>query len=505
MTFITILIIVVFVVGYALIALESATHINKAAVALLMCVACWTLYMIHPADYLPGVTTDLLSSRINTIIEEHLGSISTTLFFLMGAMTIVEVVDQYGGFNFVRDTLKTQSKRGLLWRVVALTFILSAILDNMTTTIVMIMVLRKLVRDHSDRIIYASLIILAANAGGAFSPIGDVTTIMLWNVGSITAAGVIEELLIPSAISIFIPTLILQYKLHGALVEPDASTEETAASVLSGWQHKAVFVLGVGGLIFVPIFRYLTDLPPVCGHSACPCRSLDGDGAVLPPVETGQDSRRHGQAGQPTAGRVDMSTILFFLGILMTVACLEEVGVLTVVGQGLDHTFHGNHYLVTGFIGVLSSIVDNVPLVAGCIGMYPPARGGSLCRRRRVTATPGLLCGRRRIDTDHRQRRRRSGDGTGEDQLWMVRSSHLVGSPHRLSRWHRELLPPAHLRFLIFALSEDIPRRAEGQYAFWCLPSARAFSLFPPFTIEKTRCNGLFFGKLLYLCMGFQS
>ena len=163
-----------------------------------MCVACWTLYMVHPADYLPGVTTDLLSSRINTIIEEHLGSISTTLFFLMGAMTIVEVVDQYGGFNFVRDTLKTQSKRGLLWRVVALTFILSAILDNMTTTIVMIMVLRKLVRDHSDRIIYASLIILAANAGGAFSPIGDVTTIMLWNVGSITAAGVIEELLIPS-------------------------------------------------------------------------------------------------------------------------------------------------------------------------------------------------------------------------------------------------------------------------------------------------------------------
>ena len=209
MTFITILIIVVFVVGYALIALESATHINKAAVALLMCVACWTLYMVHPADYLPGVTTDLLSSRINTIIEEHLGSISTTLFFLMGAMTIVEVVDQYGGFNFVRDTLKTQSKRGLLWRVVALTFILSAILDNMTTTIVMIMVLRKLVRDHSDRIIYASLIILAANAGGAFSPIGDVTTIMLWNVGSITAAGVIEELLIPSAISIFIPTLFL--------------------------------------------------------------------------------------------------------------------------------------------------------------------------------------------------------------------------------------------------------------------------------------------------------
>ena len=331
MTFITILIIVVFVVGYALIALESATHINKAAVALLMCVACWTLYMVHPADYLPGVTTDLLSSRINTIIEEHLGSISTTLFFLMGAMTIVEVVDQYGGFNFVRDTLKTQSKRGLLWRVVALTFILSAILDNMTTTIVMIMVLRKLVRDHSDRIIYASLIILAANAGGAFSPIGDVTTIMLWNVGSITAAGVIEELLIPSAISIFIPTLILQYKLHGALVEPDASTEETAASVLSGWQHKAVFVLGVGGLIFVPIFRYLTDLPPFVGILLVLAVLWTVTELFFRLSKRAKTAGDMGKRVSQLLGRVDMSTILFFLGILMTVACLEEVSVLTVV------------------------------------------------------------------------------------------------------------------------------------------------------------------------------
>ena len=340
MTFITILIIVVFVVGYALIALESATHINKAAVALLMCVACWTLYMVHPADYLPGVTTDLLSSRINTIIEEHLGSIST-----------------YGGFNFVRDTLKTQSKRGLLWRVVALTFILSAILDNMTTTIVMIMVLRKLVRDHSDRIIYASLIILAANAGGAFSPIGDVTTIMLWNVGSITAAGVIEELLIPSAISIFIPTLILQYKLHGALVEPDASTEETAASVLSGWQHKAVFVLGVGGLIFVPIFRYLTDLPPFVGILLVLAVLWTVTELFFRLSKRAKTAGDMGKRVSQLLGRVDMSTI--------------------VVGQGLDHTFHGNHYLVTGFIGVLSSIVDNVPLVAGCIGMYPLQEAGA--------------------------------------------------------------------------------------------------------------------------------
>ena len=378
MTFITILIIVVFVVGYALIALESATHINKAAVALLMCVACWTLYMVHPADYLPGVTTDLLSSRINTIIEEHLGSISTTLFFLMGAMTIVEVVDQYGGFYFVRDTLKTQSKRGLLWRVVALTFILSAILDNMTTTIVMIMVLRKLVRDHSDRIIYASLIILAANAGGAFSPIGDVTTIMLWNVGSITAAGVIEELLIPSAISIFIPTLILQYKLHGALVEPDASTEETAASVLSGWQHKAVFVLGVGGLIFVPIFKAITHLPPFVGILLV-LGTLWTVTEVFYRHLRQQSNRSSMQKRVATLlSRIDLSTILFFLGILMAVACLEQTGVLVALGETLNDVFQGNHYLVTGVIGVLSSIVDNVPLVAGCMGMYPVAPTGDM-------------------------------------------------------------------------------------------------------------------------------
>ena len=479
MTFITILIIVVFVVGYALIALESATHINKAAVALLMCVACWTLYMIHPADYLPGVTTDLLSSRINTIIEEHLGSISTTLFFLMGAMTIVEVVDQYGGFNFVRDTLKTQSKRGLLWRVVALTFILSAILDNMTTTIVMIMVLRKLVRDHSDRIIYASLIILAANAGGAFSPIGDVTTIMLWNVGSITAAGVIEELLIPSAISIFIPTLILQYKLHGALVEPDASTEETAASVLSGWQHKAVFVLGVGGLIFVPIFRYLTDLPPFVGILLVLAVLWTVTELFFRLSKRAKTAGDMGKRVSQLLGRVDMSTILFFLGILMTVACLEEVPRPYLPWQPLPGD--GLHRRALQHRGQRAS--------RGWLHRHvPPARGGSLCRRWCVLATPGLLCWRGRIDTDHRQRRRRSGDGSGEDQLWMVRSSHLVGSPHRLSRWHRELLPPAHLCFLIFTLSEDIPRRAEGQYAFLVLAFRPAW-LFRLFSALHHRKN----------------
>ena len=376
MTTLTLLIIFVFVAGYVLIALESATHINKTAIALLMCVACWTLYIIHPAEYLPGLTADLLPSRINSVIENHLGNVSTTLFFLMGAMTIVEVVDQYGGFNFVRNALRTRSKRGLLWRVVALTFVLSAILDNMTTTIVMIMVLRKLVREHTDRIIYASLIILAANAGGAFSPVGDVTTIMLWNDGSISAAGVTKELLLPSAISIIIPTLILQYKLHGKLTSPADTSEQATASVLSRWQHKVVFVLGVGGLIFVPVFRYLTGLPPFVGILLVLSVLWVTTELFLRLSKCAKATGDMGKRVSQLLSRVDMSTILFFLGILMTVACLQEVGALAAAGKGLDTTFHGNHYLVTGLIGILSSIVDNVPLVAGCIGMYPMQEAG---------------------------------------------------------------------------------------------------------------------------------
>lgn len=376
MSVLTIAIIVVFIAGYALIALESVTKVNKAAIALLMFVVCWVLYMVHPETYQPGMGGEELATRVNAIIETHLGSTSTTLFFLMGAMTIVEIVDQNGGFNFVRETLKTRSKRKLLWRIVVLTFFLSAILDNMTTTIVMIMVLRKLVQEHKDRIIYASLVVLAANAGGAFSPIGDVTTIMLWNVGLITAAGVIKEVFLPSVVSIIVPALILQYSLKGELAEPDTSTANAEAQELSSWQRKAVFILGVGGLIFVPIFHSLTDLPPFVGillvlsvlwlvtelfYRSLPKARLAGG-----------TSKRVVNL----LGRVDMSTILFFLGILMTVACLEEIGVLSAVGRGLNVAFDGNHYLVTGLIGVLSSIVDNVPLVAGSMGMYPLQAAG---------------------------------------------------------------------------------------------------------------------------------
>lgn len=384
MTTLTILIVVAFVLGYACIATESLLKVNKAAIALLMFVACWTLYMFDPMQYLTaihGYTGDLsgMAAAVTSIIQEHLGDTSTTLFFLMGAMTIVEVVDQNGGFNWVRKVMKTKSKRALLWRIAFLTFILSAILDNLTTSIVMIMILRKLVTERNDRLIYASLVIIAANSGGAFSPIGDVTTIMLWNKGLITAVGVISEILVPSLISMVIPAFILQYHLKGELHMPEVKeSAETSAGDLTERQRKAVFWIGVGGLMFVPVFKSITHLPPFVGI-------LLVLGVLWTTTELFYSHLQHGHDTEGTQkrvtnllSRVDMSTILFFLGILMAVSCLAEVGVLTAMGDGLNTIFEGNHYLVTGIIGVLSSIVDNVPLVAGCMGMYPVAAAGDM-------------------------------------------------------------------------------------------------------------------------------
>lgn len=380
------MIVTVFVLGYAFIATESLTKINKAAIALLMLVGCWTLYMCDPSQFLQLMHPDFVATdhqqmmdKITTIIQEHLGDTSTTLFFLMGAMTIVEIVDQNGGFNWVRNVMKTKSKRALLWRIAFLTFILSAILDNLTTSIVMIMILRKLVSDHKDRIIYASLVIIAANSGGAFSPIGDVTTLMLWNKGLITALGVICEILIPSIISMVIPALIMQFMLKGDLDMP-ASNEAAEASVsdFSSAERKTVFVLGVGGLMFVPVFKAITGLPPFVGILLVLGVLWTATELFYRNLHRSADAEGTQKRVTKLLKRVDMSTILFFLGILMAVSCLAEVGVLQSLGEGLNVAFDGNHYMVTGIIGVLSSIVDNVPLVAGCMGMYPVAPTGDM-------------------------------------------------------------------------------------------------------------------------------
>lgn len=374
----TALIVIVFLIGYLFIALESVTKVNKAAIALLMFVACWTLYMMTPEAYLHGVPADKISLAVSDVIERHLGSTATTLFFLMGAMTIVELVDQNGGFNFVRDLVKTRSKRSLLWRIGFMTFFLSAILDNLTTSIVMIMILRKLVQNHQDRIIYASLVIIAANSGGAFSPIGDVTTIMLWNKGLITAAGVIKEVFVASVVSMVVPAYFLSLQLKGQLDEASGGHGEVVVSELTAGQRKTVFFLGVGGLIFVPVFKSITHLPPFVGVLL-----------VLGVLWTVTEIFYRNLKGKEEKGamqkrvtnmlsRIDMSTILFFLGILMAVSCLEEVGVLRQLGQTLNNVFEGNHYAVTGIIGIISSIIDNVPLVAGCMGMYPVAPTGDM-------------------------------------------------------------------------------------------------------------------------------
>ena len=372
MSTLTILIVVVFCIGY--IALESLTRVNKAAIALLMCVCCWTLLMMGPAAYYPEVAEGSVVHHIAEVIEHHLGDAAGTLFFLMGAMTIVEIVDSNGGFNFVRDAIKTRSKRKLMWRMVLMTFFLSAILDNLTTSIVMIMVLRKLVQSRVDRLIYAALVVISANSGGAFSPIGDVTTIMLWIKGVITTQGVITEIFVPSLVSMLVPAFILQYQLKGKF-DKSLNLPKAEVSRFTQGQRNVIFWLGVGGLCFVPVFKTLTHLPPFMGILL-----------VLGVLWTVTEIFHYNTAEDDTMAKrvsdllskIDLSTIMFFLGILMAVAVLQEVGVLTMLGGVLDTTFEGNHFLVTGIIGVLSSIVDNVPLVAGCMGMYPVAAAGDM-------------------------------------------------------------------------------------------------------------------------------
>lgn len=374
MSTITMFIIVAFVAGYLCIALESLTKINKAAIALLMCVVCWTLLMVSPGAYYPDVASDGVLHHISEVIEHHLGDAAGTLFFLMGAMTIVEIVDSNGGFNFVRDIMKTRSKRKLLWRVAIATFFLSSILDNLTTSIVMIMVLRKLVQSREERLIYAALIIISANSGGAFSPIGDVTTIMLWIKGVVTTQDILTEIFIPSLVSMLVPAFILQYSLSGKF-DKEQNLVTAEISQFTKVQRNIIFWLGVGGLVFVPIFKSITHLPPFMGILL-----------VLGVLWTVTEIFHHNTSEDDTMAkrvsdllsRIDLSTIMFFLGILMAVAVLQEIGVLTALGTGLNEVFVGNYYVINGIIGVLSSIVDNVPLVAGCMGMYPVAETGAM-------------------------------------------------------------------------------------------------------------------------------
>lgn len=359
-------IVLVFIVGYLFIACESLTKINKAAIALLMAVLCWSLY-----NFGFGATPEHTEAFVSS-----LGETCEILLFLMGAMTIVEVVDTNGGFNFVKDKLQTRSKKSLLWKICFMTFFLSAVLDNLTTSIVMIMVLNKLVSGRTDKLLYSSAVILAANAGGAFSPIGDVTTIMLWVNGNNSTLGVLKGLFLPSLISMLVPAFLISLRLKGNLAGMEPTSDSANESVPNTYislrkrERVAVFFIGVGGLLFVPVFRSITDLPPFMGIMLV----LGVLWIVTELIFHQKRFRKIRSVEFPDVTRllhkIDMSTILFFLGILTAVAALDQTGVLKSLGVTLDNAVDGNPYIVTCLIGIVSSIVDNVPLVASCMGMY---------------------------------------------------------------------------------------------------------------------------------------
>ncbi len=366
----TLAIVLVFVAGYIFIAVEGLTRVNKTAVALLTSVICWMLfYAANPSEAANG-----------EILARLLGETCEIIFFLMGAMTIVEVVDTYGGFNFVRERMLTRSKRSLLWRITLITFFLSSVLDNLTTAIVMIMVLRKLVNDKNDRILLACMVILAANSGGAFSPIGDVTTIMLWVKGNISSVGVLKELFLPALVSVALPAWLLQSHFKGAVdggMSQSTCSDKAPSGCVSNRVRHGVFVIGVGGLIFVPVFRMLTGLPPFMGILFVLALLWIVTELVFRNKACNDAGESLQQRVATLLHKIDLSTILFFLGILMSVSALTETGVLRELGNKLDQASGGNPYVVTGIIGLLSSVVDNVPLVAACMGMYDIAPVGN--------------------------------------------------------------------------------------------------------------------------------
>ena len=380
----------IFIIGYACIALEHPLKINKTATALLLGVLVWAVYNIfnlvsggyvniaeiHEALASPDnklSPIELYRNFVSSSLVENLGETAEIVFFLLGAMTIVTLIEDYQGFTIITDKITTTNKKKLLWVVSIMTFFLSALLDNMTTAIVMVALLRKLISDKKERWLFAGMGILAANAGGAWSPIGDVTTIMLWIKGQVTTVNIMVKTLLPSLVCMVVPVIILGSMLKGDIVRPD---EEHSGLEVAPWMRRLVLIMGVCGLVFVPIFKSVTHLPPYLGMLL----SL----SVLW-ITTEILSRKHSKEGHtlPTAvstlEHVDVPTILFFLGILMAVACLKVSGILGGLANALDATFMGikvgdeavGFFLIDMVIGVLSSIVDNVPLVAAVQGMYP--------------------------------------------------------------------------------------------------------------------------------------
>ena len=361
------LMIAVFILGYAAIAFEHNLKIDKAAAALVTGVLCWTFYLFGGAE---------LHDAEHALLE-HLSEISGILFFLLGAMTIVEVVDAHEGFAVITDKIKTKHVRSLLWTVSILTFFFSAILDNLTTSIVMISLLRKLVKDQNTRWLFAGVVVIAANAGGAFSPIGDVTTTMLWIGGQVTTMNIIAYIFLPSVVCMLVPLLYLTFTMKGEVERPASESTTSHGVEISKSEQITVLIAGVSGLLFVPIFKTVTHLPPFMGMML----SL-GVIWLLTDIMHRHKSpnvrRSIGVLG--VLRKVDTPSVLFFLGILLAVASLQTGGQLNDLAKALDSSIgtdsQGGIYLVGSIIGVLSAIVDNVPLVAASMGMYPIAEVG---------------------------------------------------------------------------------------------------------------------------------
>ncbi len=353
-------IVLLFVLGYLAIAFEHPIKVNKTASALLTGVLCWTIYAVSSHESIEVIGEDL---------SHHLSEIAAILFFLMGAMTIVELVDAYQGFRIITDRINTKNPKVLLWIVCIVTFFLSAILDNLTTAIVMVSLSRKLVPNKDMRWFFGGMIVIAANAGGAWSPIGDVTTTMLWIGGQISASNIMITLLLPSIVCLLVPLIYLQFTLKGELGHAGSHHHAADGHGHHGKELKGsrtMFFLGVGGLISVPIFKTVTHLPPYLGMLLALGVIWVVSELINPDMD---DKQKRPYTAAGALSRIDVPSVLFFLGILLAVGALQSMGTLANFSKFLE-TSIGDQRIIITLIGILSSIVDNVPLVAASMGMY---------------------------------------------------------------------------------------------------------------------------------------
>jgi Na+/H+ antiporter NhaD/arsenite permease-like protein len=349
-------IIIVFTLGYAAIAMEHVIRLNKAASALITGVLCWTIYILHSGD----------NHHVNEQLTEHLGEIAGILFFLLGAMTIVELIDAHDGFEVITSRIKTTRKVKLLWLIGGLSFFLSAILDNLTTAIVMVSLIRKLIRNKPARLLFCGVVVIAANAGGAWSPIGDVTTTMLWIGGQITTTQIIGKLFLPSVACAVVPMLLMSFRMRGVLEVGGTEEAKTMKPEAPLRDRNIIFIAGILILLLVPVFKTVTHLPPFMGMMM----GLGIMWAITEVLHHQKDTQdKHFLSVLYALRKIDTPSILFFLGILISVASLQSIGALMSVAQQLDQQI-GNPTIIVVIIGVLSSIVDNVPLVAASMGMY---------------------------------------------------------------------------------------------------------------------------------------